>query len=271
MNSTEPNQSTGLSDRTKNMLVILGSLGAIIIGALLIYGILVTPARQPYRDALAQYENVARANGALTAAGANLNANEATDEQFEKNITTAQAALASVKTENEALGKKEVLQNGEGKEWYDAFNKKLRAYLVYNEHVLAAMLKVRPVLYECNQSMEGITESKASVVALKACAQKFGAVQDVSDSDYKALAVSFQSGYNSLASVLDQLVALKDPEGVDKAKRSSLENQRDEALTGLSDISKDFTSNVRKHRNAVIVTSTSDKLEAYLEDKSRIF
>ena len=271
MNPTEQKPSTGLSDRTKNMLVIIGSLGAIVIGALLIYGILVTPARQPYRDALAQYENVARANGALTAAGASLNANEATDEQFEKNIQAAQAALKSVKTENEALGKKDVMKSGEGKEWYDSFDKKLQAYLVYNENVLNSMLKVRPVLYECNQNMTGITESKASVDALRTCAQKFGAVEDVPDGDYEKLAASFQQGYSNLASILDKMVAVKDSKSAGKAAYSALESQRDEALTNLSSISKEFAGDVREHRNAVIVTNASDKLEAYLEDKSRIF
>lgn len=271
MNSTEQKYSTGLSDRTKNMLVIIGSLGAIIIGALLIYGILVTPAREPYRDALTQYENVARTNGSLTAAGANLSANTATDEQFAKNIEVAQKALASVKIENEALGKESVLTSGEGKALYNAFSQKLHTYMTYNDHVLSSMLKVRPVLYECNQKMTGLTESEESVTALRACAEKFGAVEDVPDADYKLLASSFDQGYVRLASILEQIVTLKDPKGADKAQYDALVNQRTEAIEALSAISGDFSSDVREHRNAVSVTDVSDKLEAYLEAKSRIF
>lgn len=262
---------TGLSDRTKNILVVIGGLGAIIIGALLIYGILVTPARQPYRDALGQYQNVARANGTLTAAGANLNANTATDEEFEKNIKTAQTALASIKTENEALGKQSVFASGEGRDVYDAFSKKLESYMTYNDQVLVSMLKVRPVLYECNQKMAGLTESPESITALRDCAQKFGAVKAVPDGDYGLLASSFKEGYVRLASILEQIVALKDPKGIDKVHYDRLVGQRTEAISSLSDISSDFTDNVKEHRNAVAVTDTSDKLEEYLEAKSRIF
>lgn len=271
MNPTEPNYSTGLSDRTKNMLVIVGTLGAIIIGALLIYGILVTPAREPYREALAQYQNVARTNGALTAAGANLNANSATDEQFAKNIEMAQKALVSVKTENDALGKESVLTSGEGKALYSAFNKKLQTYLAYNDGVLTSMLEVRPVLYECNQQMEGLTESEESVAALRACAQQFGDVKDVPDRDYQALAASFDEGYVQLASILEDIVALKEPKGTNKAQYDALVNERTEAIKELSAISSDFSDEVRKHRNAVSVTDVSDTLEEYLEAKSRVF
>lgn len=271
MNPTEPKYSTGLSDRTKNMLVIVGTLGAIIIGALLIYGILVTPAREPYREALAQYQNVARTNGALTAAGANLNANTATDEQFAKNIELAQKALASVKTENEALAKMSVLTNGEGKELYGAFSKKLHTYMAYNDGVLTSMLKVRPVLYECNQKMTGLTESEESVAALRNCAQQFGNVKNVPDRDYQALAASFDQGYVRLATILENIVKLKDPKGADKAQYDALVSQRTEAIEGLSAISSDFSSDVRDHRNAVSVTDVSDTLEAYLEAKSRVF
>lgn len=271
MNSTEPKQTTGLSDRAKNILVIVGSLGAIIIGALLIYGMLVTPARQPYRDALGQYENVARANGALTAAGASLNANNATDEEFEKNVKKAQTALASVKTENESLGKQSVLMSGDGRDLYDTFNKKLQSYMAYNDRVLTSMLKVRPVLYECNQKMTGLTESVESVATLRDCAQKFGAVKAVADSDYGFLAASFDQGYTRLASVLEQITMLRDPKGADKAHYDMLVSQRTEAVSNLSDISSDFTDSVKEHRNAVAVTDASDKLEEYLEMKSRIF
>jgi hypothetical protein len=271
VNPTEPKYSTGLSDRTKNMLVIVGTLGAIIIGALLIYGILVTPAREPYREALAQYQNVARTNGALTAAGANLNANTASDEQFTKNIEMAQKALASVKTENNALGKESVLTNGEGKAYYDAFNKKLQTYLAYNDNVLTSMLKVRPVLYKCNQQMEGLTESEESVAALRVCAQQFGDVKDVPDRDYQALAASFDQGYVRLASILEDIVALKEPKGADKGQYDALVGQRTEAIETLSTISGDFSGDVRDHRNAVSVTNVSDTLENYLEAKSRVF
>ncbi len=271
MNSTEPTTPSGLSSRTKNMLVIVAIIGAIIIGALLIYSILVAPARQPYREALTQYQNVGRANAALNTAGANLNAGTATDEAFQKSVETARAMIASLETENSALGKKEVLTNGEGKELYDAFNAKLQLYIDYNDNLLTSMLAVRPVLHDCNQSMANSTESGASVKAIRACATELGKLKNIPDTDYKAMTASFHDTYTELATIIEKMAALKDPKGKDTSKHQALTSQRDEVVKSLSTISTTFSQNVQKHRIAIITIDESGKLEEYLNDKSRVF
>jgi len=249
----------------------MGIIAAIIIGALLIYGILVTPARQPYRDALAQYDNVGRANAVLTAAGSSLNASKATAEEFEKNVKTAQDALKSLKAENEALAKEAVLKDGEGKAKYDAYNDKLQVYMTYNDNLLATMLKVRPVLLACNQDMQGVTESAASIDAIRSCATNLGNLQDISDSDYKVLVASFHSDYNRLADVMQQIADLKDPKGADKAQYDVLIAQRNEATTQLSSDSGEFSKSVQQHRTVILTTDTEKALGDYLKAKSRVF
>lgn len=271
MNSTEPTFEKGMDSRAKKMLIILGLIGAIIIGALLVYGVLVSPARQPYRDALTQYQNVVRANATLTAAGGSLNASDATGEDFEKSIKVAQAALKSLKTENEALAKQTALKAGEGKEKYDDYNAKLQTYMVYNENVLASMLKVRPVLFECSQDMTDITQGAESIASVRACSNNLSKLDGIADSDYKLLVTSFQSDYTALADILDQIIALKDPSGADKAQNSVLEGQRTEALTQLSNTSTAFSKNVQERRNQILITDTEKKLKDYLENESRIF
>jgi hypothetical protein len=253
------------------MLVIVAIIGAIIIGALLIYSILVAPARQPYRDALAQYQNVGRANAALNTAGANLNAGKATDEAFQKNIETARAMIVSLETENKALGQKAVLSEGEGKSLYDAFNAKLQAYIDYNDNLLTSMLAVRPVLNNCNQSMANVTESEASVKAIRACATELGKLKSIPDVDYKAMASSFHDTYTELAAIIEKTAALKDPKGKDASKYQALTSQRDEVVKSLSTISTAFSQNVQKHRIAIITIDESAKLEDYLNDRSRVF
>lgn len=260
-----------MNSKTKNLLVIVGGAGAIIIGALLIYGILVTPARQPYREALTQYENVNRANDQLNAAGAGLNAGAATDEAFNKSIATAQAAVKSLQIENEALAKQEVLKDGEGKAAYDVFNKKLQAYIVYNDNVLVSMQKVRPVLFECNQNGSAIDENEASVVAIRDCAEKLGQQTDVPDADYKNLASTFKDQYLALANILAQIVALPDPKGADAAQYQALVDQLSQATDELSATSTAFTKSVQQHRNEVLPVNASKQLEGYLTGKSRIF
>lgn len=260
-----------MNSRTKSILAIAGIIGAILIGALLVYGILVTPARQPYRDALTQYQNVGRANAILTAAGASLNASKATGEEFEKNIQTAQTALKSLRTENEALGKKDVLKDGEGKAKYEAYNEKLQEYMTYNENVLTSMLKVRPVLYTCSQDMTDITASAASITAIRDCSTNLGELKDVADTDYRKLIVAFQADYDTLATILEQIAALKDPSGADKAQNTALLSQRDDAITQLSDTSSQFSKDVQQSRNQILTTDTEKKLGDYLKEKSRVF
>lgn len=271
MNSTETTPSSGLGSRTKSMLVIMGIIGAVIIGVLLVYGILVTPQRQPYRDALAQYENVERANAALTVAGANLNANKATDEAFEENIETAQAAVTSLNTEIEALGKEEVLTNGEGKDRYDAFVEKMQTYMTYNETILASMLKVRPVLYDCNQKMANISESAASVTAIRDCAAQLDQLENISDSDYAQLVNLFKQQYRELALVIEQMATLKDSEGTDTAQYKTLEGQRTQIINDVSTTSSDFARSVQQHRQQILPTDASKGLEDYLKNNARIF
>ncbi len=253
------------------MLVIVAIIGAILIGALLIYGILVTPARQPYRDALTQYENVNRANDAVNAAAASLNASTATDEQFKKNVEAAQTALASLKTENDALAKQEALKDGEGKEAYKVFDAKLKEYIAYNQNVLDSMLKVRPVLFECNQKGTNISEDEASVSGIRTCAANLGSIENVTNSDYKNLATDLKEGYGSVANILAQIVALPDPEGADKARHDELVNELSQATDELSVSSTEFTKSIQQHRNQVLPVNASKPLESYLNDKSRIF
>lgn len=271
MNSTEPTVPRGMTPRTKNILVIAGVAGAIIIGMLLIYGVLVTPSRQPYRDALAQFENVGRANSRLTATGGSLNASKATGEDFKKGIEASQAALKSLKAENEALGKKVVLKEGEGKVLFDAYDKKLQEYMMYNENILSSMLKVRPVLFECNNDMTDITVSAESIAALRGCAHNLGSLNDVADADYRTLVTSFQQQYDELANVLEQMAALPDPEGTNKTQNSTLAGQRDELIEQLSATSTQFSKDLQKSRNQILTTTTEKKLSDYLKAKSRIF
>jgi len=270
VHSTETSPS-GLSPRVKNILVIVGALGAILVGALLIYGILVTPSRQPYRDALAQYQNVGRANAQFTAAGASLNASTASDDQFEKSIHTAQEALTSLRTENKALGKQSVLQDGEGAARYQAYDQKLQEYMTYNDELLASMQKVRPVLMRCNQDMAELTDDTKSIAALRSCAGQFTALEEVPNSDYQELVTSFGREYHDLADVFSAMAALPDPKGADAAQFRVLAAQRDEAAAQLSTISDSFRKNLQAHRRAILTTDTEKRLSDYLKSHSRVF
>lgn len=249
--------------------VIVGAL--LLLGALAIYAILVGPSKEPYRTAQSQYQNVYNANVAFSNSGASLNASNATDEQFEANVKTIEAALASLKTENEALAKAEVLQNSEGKELYEAFSKKLSEYMTYNSNVISSISVVRPVIYTCTQKMSNLEESARGAQEIRACAVSMGEIKDIPDADYAQMIVSFEEIYNDIAQNIDQVATLADPNGTDKVKHASLQEVREDLLKKLNETSTTLSKNLQVQRAKVDITESAMALDKYLSAKSSIF
>ncbi len=253
---------------TKKPLVIIIAAALVVIGALLVYGIIVTPARQPYRDALAQYQNVDRA---LARTNIAFNTSTASDEEFQKSIEAAQAAFKSLNTENTALGKMAVLQEGEGKALYDVYHKKLVGYAVFSGDVITSMVKVRPVLVKCSSAMNTATQNSEGATVLKSCAVEMQAASDVPDADYKVLAETFAQNYESLANIFGEVAALADPQGADAARYAELEAERDQAVKNLETAGTTFSSDIQQHRQEILATDAAKNLNNYLTNKSRIF
>lgn len=273
--STPPTESTlrlgNLNTRTKKVLGFLIAIALILIGALFIYAVLVGPSKEPYRDALTQYKNVYNANVALTNSGSSLNATGATDEEFETNIKKIHAALASLETENEALGKHDVLQNGEGKALYDSFTKKLQQYLAYNENIIASIATLRPVLYECTGKLANIEDSERGADEMRTCAATMGAMKDLPDADYKGLASRFEGTYSEIANNIEAVANLADPQGADKALYDTLMEERTRLLKDFSDSGTALSKDLQTHRAEVDITDEAKALDDYLKDKSRVF
>lgn len=255
-----------LSD--KRTFVGAGVVAVVLIGILLIYGILVTPARQPYRDALAQYNNV---NNALSGTNIGLNTSTADDEQFDQNVAAVQAAFASLEKENEALAKQEVLTTGEGKELYDAYSERIVAYIDYNKDVITSIQTVRPILQECSGAMDSVTENNEGGKILRECAKKTESVSDIPDADYKQLIESFHENYAALATIFEQLDELSDPDGADAARKAELEEERDQVMKNFETAGATFSSDIQVHRKQLLTTDTAAELKSYLSDKSKIF
>lgn len=250
---------------SKKPLIIVITIGLVVITALLIYGILVTPARQPYRDALAQYNNT---NAALSRTNVSLNAGGASDEEFEKGLEAVKASFVSLDTENKALSKTTVLTDGEGKALYVKYDKDLKAYATYNTNVLESMKKVRPVLHSCSAAMDEVTVDAQGAGVIRACADKMQAATDVPDEDYKKLAEDFQKSYAELATILEQMASISDK---NSAEYQQLSEQRSEIVNNFSEASTAFSKSVQAKRKAILSTSSANDLKVYLEEKSRVF
>lgn len=271
MSSIETIRTRLSQPRTKQILFVTGIVILILALAFMIYAILVTPSKQPYRDALAEYKNVYNANVAVMATGSSLNASTATDEQFAKSTKAVTNALTALKKENEVLGKEAVLQSGEGKAYYDAFTKKLTTYIAYNTNLIISMQKVRPVVFACSQSMANVTENAAGVAVMQGCSDNFKNLTNVPDKDYQQLLETSQGIYADFAANLQAKAALPDPTGADAAQAKVYTQQQTQILSDLSAASKTFSSSLQQHRQDVDITDAAMALDHYLSVKSNIF
>lgn len=260
-----------MNSSTKKTLTIIGIVGAIIIAALLIYAILVTPTKQPYRDALAQYKNVYNANVQLTMRGSSLGASTATDEQFKKNVDAAKDGIRALGVENTALGKKTALESGEGKTLYDAFTKRLDAYMQYNTDMLNSVGQVRPVLFACSKQMSGVSADASGIAAMRSCATQFEALTNVSDEDYRAYVQISKDRYVALAANLENTAALANPKGADANRANELGSELEAIIADMTADGTALAKSLSTHKQAVDITATAMALDDYLQKKSNIF
>lgn len=261
----------GPLDTRAKKIAFFAVLILIVLGAALaIYAILVTPSKQPYRDAQAQYKNVYNANVALIARGASLNANSNNEQQTADGTKAMKNILAAIKKENEVLGEKDVLKSGEGKQLYDTFSTKLASYIAFNDDMLTSRQVVRPVIAECSAKMANVTEDEASVRAMRACSDAVSAVKDVPNLDYRALVEQTQELYLAFADNLQKRAELADPKGVDKAQYDVYSNEQTAILKSLDEASATFATNLNAHKAEVDITESAKALDEYLAQKSRI-
>lgn len=256
--------------RLKKRFAIALGVALLLFGAFALYGALTATVRAPYKQAYERYKVLDKTTAALIASGASINASGADDETFKKSVENTQAALEVVKAENEALGKEEVLQSGEGKDAYATFNEMLQKYITYNANILSSMSTVRPIVYACTQAMNGATATPENAQEMRDCATKFANADAVADDDYKQLAESFESIYADFATNLAASAALKDPKGSDAVQEQTLADEREQLLTVFTNASNTFNSNVQIHRTAVLTTNADTILKNYLKKKSSV-
>lgn len=250
------------------MLAVVIAAGLLIIGGLLIYGILVTPQRQPYRDALAQYEN---ANRALSATSVSVNASTASDEDFNKGIEAVEAALNSLQIEVDALGEEEVLTTGEGKELFDAYNERITLYIAYNNDVVESMKVLRPILLECSELMDGIESDSAGATAMQTCADEMDKAETVPDADYQVLAEAFGENYQQLADTFKEKQAIIDAGQKDSDRYRELVAEQSTILEDFNNDGTNFATDVKNTRETLLATDSARLLLEYLKDESRVF
>lgn len=273
VNSDNPTARPFLSRRTKQFLIGAGGVLALLSSALLIYSVLVTPERQPYRDALTQYRQVYDANVAFTNAAIAVNNATASDQQTQNALKAIESAKNSLVAANEALGKQDVLQYGEGKKLYDELNSMLGQYVQYNQSVLDSRQKVRPVLggADCADALSSSSSYASKANTMRSCAQNMAALNDISDPDYNALVEAYNQQFAKLVPIFEASAALKNPEGADKARQQELTDQYASVLDTIEQANTTFTQGLQASKAKVDITPAAQALDTYLTDKSSVF
>ncbi len=263
----------GLSSKTKQILVGIAGVLALFLSALLIYSVLVTPERQPYRDALTQYQQVYEANVAFTNAATALNGTLGSEEQVKANSEAIEKAKSVLQAQTEALGQQPVLAEGEGRELYEAFAKKVEEYIAYSEKTLESRQLVRPVLTstDCTQALASEEAYIDKVGTVKACAEKFAALEEVSDADYRTLVESYTEKTAMLVTIFESIAELKEPTSDDSARHEELVNDHNDVLAEIEEVNKTFASDVQRNKAKVDITATAQALDEYLTRESSVF
>lgn len=273
MNSDNTTRRPGLSSRAKQLLIGIAGVFALLLGALLIYSVLVTPERQPYRDALSQYRQVYDANVAFTNAAISVNTAGATEDQTNKALEAIESTKTALVSANKALGTQPVLTDGDGKKLYDEFTAKLNEYVTYNESVLESRQKVRPVLGsgDCTDALSSSSAYASKAKTMKACAKAMADLKDISDADYKALVNAYNKQFSKLVAIFESSAALENPDGADKARQQELIDEHSAVLDDIEAANTAFTSAIQASKAKVDITATAQALDAYLTKKSSVF
>lgn len=264
---------SGPSPRAKQILIGIGSVFALLLGAILIYSVLVTPEKQPYRDALTQYKQVYDANVAFTNAAVALNSTPGTEAEAQARSTAVSTAKTALQTQTDALGKQAALSKGEGKDLYDAFASKVKSYIAYNETILDSRQKVQPVLSsaDCSRALATSDSYADKEEPMRACAESFSALKDVGDADYRTLADAYAQKTSQLATIFEQIAALKDPKGEDASRQDELIAQHDDILTEIEAVNKTFANALQRNKAKVDITASAQALDSFLTRKSSVF
>ncbi len=263
----------GLSSKTKQILVGVAGVFALLLGALLIYSVLVTPERQPYRDALAQYKQVYDANVAFTSAAIALNGTLGSEEQLKANTDEIEKAKTNLEAQTKALGTQPVLTEGEGKELYDTFAKKIKEYIAYSENTLESRQAVRPILSgaDCSQALASQDSYADKVDAVKACADKFKTIGTVSDADYQTLVDVYANKTAQLVVIFESIAEIEKAQEPDTVRQDELVAEHDDVLAEIEEANKAFATGLQTNKSKVDITASAQALDNYLTRKSSVF
>ncbi len=258
----------------KKNLIIIGVASAVgllivVIAVVILMVALLSVSKADYQAALRQYDNVSSANSSLVSGASSLtySVDSSTDTTFDNDMSGIEKDIAKIKSENERLGKLKAVSVGDGKKFYDAFDKKLAAYVTYTSNLATSLKNSRSALKGCKAAQDATTASAIAVV-LKNCSDSLKAVKDLPDADYKTFIGTVQSAYEEYAGIATELAGISDPYGAQYDQYKALRDKTYAVQDKISDAKKDFESNSEKHSDETSPKEAANALRDFLVEKS---
>lgn len=257
----------------KKIILIAAIAGGVLlltVIGIITYLLLTHISKDDYRAAARQYNEVTRSNSALMSDVSRLgySTSSATDARFDEAVSSAEEAIADIKTENDELGELKAVRFGEGAKLYDTFDDKLEAYLAYATEIVTSVKNVRPALATCSD-VNDATDETSRVTALKECADSLGEAKDIPNPEFKTFIASLKTAYGDYATTYEKLTAITDPFGSQREEYRDLRDKMSETQDKISVASKKFADDLETRDDELSVKESADALTDYLTAKQQ--
>lgn len=271
--ATNPVSQGGGKGNGKKLAIILGSIGGVILLALIgaiLYFTLGSVTKEDYRDAAKQFNNVQIAGTAFYSDVSSLSYSlrDEDDTTFNDDLKAAQESIDKVRAENETLSKLKAVRVGDGAKLYKTFNDKLDQYLTNGGELIESVKQLRPAMLTCAKISDA-TDANARVTALKTCSTALGQVGDLPNEQFKTYAAALKDNYAAYATTYEKIAALTNPYGSQYDEYKTLRDQMYDTQDKISAASKTFTSDLDKRDKEVSVEDSSKALANYLNEQQR--
>lgn len=271
--ATNPVSQGGGNGKGKKLALILGSIGGVILLALIgaiLYFTLGSVTKEDYRDAARQFNNVQIAGTAFYSDVSSLSYSLRDDDDtaFNDDLKAAQESIDKVRSENESLSKLKAVRVGEGAKLYKTFNDKLDQYLTNGGELIESVKQLRPAMLTCAK-ISSATDADARVTALKTCSTALGQVGELPNEQFKTYAAALKDNYAAYATTYEKIAALTNPYGAQYEQYKTLRDQMYDTQDKISAASKTFTSDLDKRDKEVSVEDSSKALANYLNEQQR--
>ncbi len=254
--------------------LLIGSIvaGIIILAIIGIVAFLAftTVSKDDYRAATVQFNDVSAASSDLNFKVTSLSSsiNDTDDAEFNDNVKQTEEAIASIKTENEELGKLKAVRVGEGAELYKTFDDKVEAYLKNGSELVTSVKNLRPATAVCAKVSDAV-DAAARSTALKACSEAVNNVGELPNAQFNKFVTELKGAYSSYATVYEKMSALTNPFGAQYEEYKTLRDQLAEAQKKLVSASKTFATDISKRDDELSPKDASKALGTYLTEQQK--